>query len=552
MSEKFKERIALGLQRKCIVTCSGWAENYRVMGAPFPGPWSFKRHPWLKDFHDCNNPNIVIMKNAQGGWSESVLNKSFFNIDAKGLSVLYILPSATPDAKDFSASRFGPALQLSSHIASIFSDVNNVGMKLAGNACLYVRGSRSRGGLKSVPTAIIIQDEYDEHDMSLVSLAEKRSDGQLEDQKQNIKLSTPTIAEFGIHTEYKNSTQDHFFFRCPHCSLMTELIFPESLVITSDSVDDPKLNDTHLICKECKVKLDHETKIDWLADNEWVSGNTLSPVKGYYINQLYSCAISPKVIATRYLKGLHDPFAEQEFYNSTLGLPHATKGARLTSDQVSGCIRSHLMGVPKNNRLTTMGVDVGHDELFVEISEYWKHNGPKINEINADTFCRVIYSEKIMGSGIEGFKKLAKLMNVFRVKMCVIDVEPETRMATEFYNQFPTRVKLCRFTTATSGKTIVPDKKQYIIQVDRTCWLDHALGRFKTNKIILPQNISLEYIEHQTALTKVYRKTNDGNIVSRYDKSNLLDHFSFSRVYNEIALPLALSSGRSSDIRGIL
>ena len=57
--------------------------------------------------------------------------------------------------------------------------------------------------------------------------------------------------------------QDHFFFTCPHCGKMTELIYPDCLVITADNPTDAKI-----ICKECKGKLDH-------PNGEWIP---LTPV----------------------------------------------------------------------------------------------------------------------------------------------------------------------------------------------------------------------------------------------------------------------------------
>ena len=45
----------------------------------------------------------VGMKAAQIGYSEAVLNRTFFTLDVKKQDVLYVLPSQTPDASDFSS-----------------------------------------------------------------------------------------------------------------------------------------------------------------------------------------------------------------------------------------------------------------------------------------------------------------------------------------------------------------------------------------------------------------------------------------------------------------
>ena len=62
-----------------------------------------------------------------------------------------------------------------------------------------------------------------------------------------------------------SSTQEHWVFKCPHCSKKTELIFPDCLVITAESHSDPGIKDSHLKCKECGHKLDHAQKKEFLG-----------------------------------------------------------------------------------------------------------------------------------------------------------------------------------------------------------------------------------------------------------------------------------------------
>ena len=208
--------VSSGLRRHSVTTCSQWAEMYRIMGPPFAGKWSFKYHPWLRAIHDDNADIVVCRKGAQLGVTETALNKTFYTIDIKGVSVLYVLPAATPDAADFSSARFDPALELSPHLASLFSDVKNIGHKRAGSANLYIRGSRSRSQLKSVPVGLTILDEVDEMIQDHIPLVFERMAGQM--QQQALLISTPTIANYGIDAYYESSTQQLYYFRCPHCT----------------------------------------------------------------------------------------------------------------------------------------------------------------------------------------------------------------------------------------------------------------------------------------------------------------------------------------------
>ena len=254
--DALKEKISSGLRRKSISTCSRWAENYRVMGTPFPGPWSFDHHPWTRAMHDADEEMIVGQKAAQLGYTEWALNKTFYHIDVKGESVLYVLPSTTPDAKDFSTARFDPALELSPHLANLFSDVKNIGHKRAGSANLFIRGSRSKSQLRSISTPLVIFDEVDVMVQENITLAFERASGQLE--KQFLLLSTPTLPRMGINKYFINSSQDHYMFPCPCCSRLTELIFPDCLVITAEVHTDPRIRDSYLVCKDCGGRIEHD------------------------------------------------------------------------------------------------------------------------------------------------------------------------------------------------------------------------------------------------------------------------------------------------------
>ena len=48
----FRQSISDGLTDRTLTSCSRWAANRRVMGEPFPGPYSWKYHPWVREMHD--------------------------------------------------------------------------------------------------------------------------------------------------------------------------------------------------------------------------------------------------------------------------------------------------------------------------------------------------------------------------------------------------------------------------------------------------------------------------------------------------------------------
>lgn len=545
LTNVFRTTLAGGLRRKAVTKPGKWAESYRMMGQPFPGLWKFDRHPWLRAMHDASNQVCIGQKSAQMGYTECVLNITFFKIDIESVNCLYILPSKTPDASDFSSSRFDAALELSPHLSTMFSDVKNVGHKRAGSANLYIRGSNSRGGLKSIPVGFIVFDELDEFNADNIVLAEERVSGQVH--WQIWKISTPTAPNHGINKEFVLSTQEHFLFRCPHCSKYTELIFPDCMVITAEDRLDPKIKDTYLICKECKGILPHEDKISWQRDAYWEPfGERTADKRGFYINQLYSHTVEPWQLAQSFLASQVDKASEQEFFNSKLGLPHVPEGAQVTDPEIQDAVRNYVKSNPiPENRLITMGVDQG-TWLHYEIDAW---NFPRLgNDLNMNAECTVLAEGKVLN-----FDELGQLMRQWQVIMCIIDAQPERRLAYEFACKFWGHVKLCFYSTGAHGKmiNISKDDDKHEISVDRTSWLDVSLNRFHNHTITLPRDVSNEYRVHIKNQIRRYEKDTHGNPVGRY-LSIGDDHLGHARCYAEIALPCAAALETNENIKSFL
>lgn len=539
------ERLAGGLRRKSIKACSKWAEEYRVMGQPFPGQWSFKHHPWVKEIHDCDSELLVGQKAAQMAYTETALNITFFHIDIQGDSVLYVLPASKPDASDFSTSRFDPALEESPHLRTLFTNVKNIHHKRAGFANLFIRGSRSRSQMKSVPVALIILDEVDEMVQENIPLVFERISGQLH--KKIFMLSTPTIENYGINAHYQSTTQEEYFFKCPSCSKQTRLIYPDCLVITSDDITSMDIEGSHLICKECKNILPHETKTEWLSTKNagWVKAYTDRIARGFNISQLYSMTVRPSAIAKSVIKARLDPSEEQELFNSKLGLPHAVDGAKLTDSDINDCIGDYTMrDRAPTNAFITMGIDVGK-WLHYEIDQWFLTTDNPGVDINLLAECRVIKEGRVAH-----FEELDNLFRLFQVRCAVIDANPERRKALEFAQRFYGAVKLCFYGKDVKGKTLkIGTEESLSVTVDRTSWLDLSLGRFRNKTIKIPQNTGLEYKAHLKAPVRVYKKDADGNPMGFYVSGTKEDHHAHARNYAEIALPIAAGLYHNEDVR---
>jgi hypothetical protein len=536
LKELFATKLLEGLSKRTVTKCSEWAIKYRVMGTPFPGPWTFDRHPWLREMHDSEARMNIGQKSAQMGYTETVLNWTFYNIHIKNLKCLYVLPALKPDATDFTNDRFNPAIENSTVLKNLFSDINNVGLKRAGTASLYIRGSHVPGQLKSIPTPIVVVDERDEMVQENIPLIWERQAGQQE--FYTWQISTPTYPDFGINQEFNLSSQNHFFFKCPHCSRFIELVFPDSFVVTGTSELDPALKESYVQCTQCKHKLDHDTKPEWLANGKWIESFEGRDTKGWYINQLYSTveAKRPFEIAKKFFRAKVDPAEDQQFHNSIMGLPHIVSGSSVTDEQLNEAIGAYPIQRSYNgNNIITMGVDVGYPDLHYEVDEWFLPTTATI-DINQFAKCRVLS----MGI-VHNINDLSELMRIFKVLFCVIDAQPERRMALEFANLHYGRVRLCTYEQGITGKSIHIDSNEPRVKVDRTSWLDLSLiNRFKSKTIKIPNNTTVEYRKHIKAQVRVYEKDSRGNPTGRYITPSGEDHFGHARNYAEIALPQAL------------
>lgn len=530
------ERIAHGLKRSTASTPSRWAETYRIMSKPYPGKWTFKYHPWLREPHDTEASVNAVMKAAQMGFTEWALNKTFYNIDIASVDCLYILPS-DGDASDFSAGRFDPALEASPYLRSLFSNVRNVGHKRAGSNNLYIRGSRSRSKLKSIPTGFIVFDEVDEMVQVNIPLALERASGQI--MTQVLYISTPTVEkdDFGIYGIYNRTTQEHFFFRCPHCNKLIELTL-DNLKITGDNRYDPKLKNSYYFCGECEHKLAHKNKPDYLNTGRYVSQFGDRDDRGFTVNQLYSCAKagSPEEIALAVLNAEEDPAKEQELYNSKLALPHTVSGARIQDAQIDKCIRNYKLGqMAKKGSYVHMGIDVGKT-IYYEIDE-------SIQTGKYEYLTRLLTCGTVLH-----FEELDDLVRQFGVQFTIVDRHPETRSAFKFAQRFWGRVLLCVYGRGITGRQLSShNDDEKMITVDRTSWLDLALGRFYNSTIYLPTNVPKEYRDHIGNLVRHYETDPQGNPIYRYINIGP-DHYGHARNYSELALAFAVGVGEYQDI----
>ncbi len=551
------------IDNKIITSPSKWAEKRRIMGAPFPGPYSFRTHPWCRELHDSTASWNVSMKSAQAGFTECAINIALFTIDVLKKNVLYVLPTLG-DASDFSRSRFNPALRMSPYLKNVFTETNSVQLKMANNVALYIRGSRGDSNLKSIPVAVLLLDELDEMDQSQIELALQRLRGQPE--KRVWFISTPTIPGHGVSLEFSKSTQEDFRFKCPGCGKMDQFIFPESIKICGDDFNDPKCYDSYLQCTMCKYRyrewtdkngiLKQDDKLQMLC-NTGIWEPTVTECdpdrRGFKISQLYSYTVSASEIVIDYFKGQQNSYALQEFHKSVLGEPFVGEKSQVNDEMLLAAIKPYkckqFSVQPGEKRMITLGIDQGKWSYYT-VSE-WFYERPSY-DINTHARCRVLDAGRYFEDDWEVIPD--RLMQEWQIRACMIDADPNMQEARRFARRFPGFVWLNRYRAGKTGKEMAIEddgSKAPIATVDRTNWFDISLGRFYAKTIELPHDLPRGYGEHIKNLVRLYEEDTHGNPIAVY-RNYGPDHYGHSLNYAEMALPCACSVSANKDIKNFL
>jgi hypothetical protein len=440
-------------------TLSEWALKTPIIldGKRF----TFKRHEYLIEPYHDSHPYQVHMKAAQLGLTSLAMLKTVYSARYRGFrGILYLFPSRM-DVTDFSKSRVAPLLQDNPDtIGKWIRDTDSSNIKKIWNSFLYFRGMRSRVSLKSIPVDFLILDECDEAYQPAIDMAMERMAHS--EFREVLKLSNPTLPDYGIDKAFQETDQRYWLLKCPSCGEYTclEDTFPDCLIEHGILV--------YRGCMQCHAELNPSV-------GEWVPKHpAISERRGYHFSQLFSHFVEPAEILHQYR--LSDNLTD--FYNLKIGIPYVQAENRLTVQEVLDLCGSEGIS-SQDEGPCYMGVDQGGD-LHVTIG---KRSGDK---------------GKIIHLGVyRDWEELDLLMKRFHVSRCVVDALPETRNARAFAMRHKGRVFLNYYSVHQKG-SYKWNERDLTVSVDRTESLDASHNEIITGRLILPRQSDrvLEFVHH--------------------------------------------------------
>jgi hypothetical protein len=435
-----------------------WVKDITLDGKPF----TYERHEYLIEPYRDDHPHQVEEKAAQLGLTSKAMLKVAYGARYGGYrGILYLFPSKS-DVTDFSKGRIAPLIDENPEtIGKWLKDTDSANIKRIWNAFLYLRGMKSRVGLKSIPVDLIVFDELDEAPQNAIDMAMERM-GHSEF-KEILKLSNPTLPDYGIDKAFQETDQRYWLLKCEKCGEYTclEDTFPDCLITVKDGVIRA--------CQKCKGALDPSI-------GRWVAKRpSITDKRGYHYSQLFSHFIDPSDI----LHQFRTTDNLTDFYNLKIGVAYVEAENRLSVQEVLDLCGSN--GIASEDRgPCSMGVDQGKD-LHVVIGRRHPGNGGKLVHI-------AVYKD---------WEELDRLMKNFSVSRCVVDALPETRNARAFAQRHKGKVFLNYYNKHQKG-SYAWNEKELIVSCNRTESLDASHKEIMDQSIVLPKNCEViqEFAQH--------------------------------------------------------
>jgi hypothetical protein len=393
-----------------------WVKEITLDGKPF----TYDRHEYLIEPYQDDHPHQVEMKAAQLGLTSLAMLRAVYGARYRGFKgILYLFPFW--------------------------------------RCFLYFRGMRSRAGLKSVPVDFLVCDELDEAPQAALDMAYERMAHS--EFKEVLKLSNPTLPDYGIDQAFQETDQRYWLLKCEKCGEHTclEDTFPDCLITLNGKVIRA--------CQKCLAELNPSVG-QWVAKKPGVTDK-----RGYHHSQLFSHFVDPADILHQFrtTNNLTD------FYNLKIGIAYVEAQNRLSVQEVLALCGSE--GIASQDLgPCSMGVDQGKD-LHVVIGKRHPQKAGKIVHLE-------IYKD---------WEELDRLMRNFNVSRCVVDALPETRNARAFAERHKGKVFLNYYNEHQKGH-YAWNEKELIVSCNRTESLDASHREIMDQAIILPKECEITQI----------------------------------------------------------
>jgi hypothetical protein len=511
-----------------------WAQdlNLRVDGRPFSVDGREYIIPVIRD----TSPKLIVKKAAQTAFTITFLTRTMAWIVSRGWHHLYLLPLKT-GAVPFVQKRIDPIIASNEILSAKFKSVDNRTHKqTAEDISLLIRGTNVESELQETPTDVVVFDEYDRMVQDFLEDAKHRTDGS--NVKRLTYLSTPTVPGHGLDSDdmWHASDMMKWHVKCPGCGRFQTFVFEENVKIGENEFD------CVLECAFCSRVWKDRERADANAGGHWDAVQPGAAFRGYHINQFNSPTMALHEIMESYFLGMADAKKMKAFFNQSLGEPYTSPGNQITLELLDACKDSahHLGGIPAGG--VYLGIDVGHDEIFVE-ADY-------INRFKLRCLWNLWHFKDTPGK--TAWEMLdEKVLSKLGSWVCVCDAHPDKRGANALAMKYPGRFFMGFEKDRPEQEEIANwDKVKYgeatKVIIDRTLAFDSVIFQMMQGNYILPPEARElgevmprrdynAFYSHMIQMVRVEEEDLRGRIVASWKKNKNPDHWHHTNMFAFVA-----------------
>lgn len=528
---------------------------------------------------DDQHPHKAMQKSRQCGASENEVRETLWFSDVHPYTKqAYVFPTFDQVA-DFSKTRIEAVMKESPHVRDRMGldpitgkkkpgedPVDNVRLrKMGDDSWIFFRSGHTPKAGEGIDVDKVTFDEIDRmHPNVMIAFNETLSSSAYGWRRD---ISTPSLPGVGVNASFKESDQQHWFMKCPHCNYWMTLIhdFPKNVVdLKKDSrgVANHNLHLSHsfirendlyaYICMNCKAFVSDETRVNgiWRPLYDYKTR-----VRGYQISQL----MCPWISCSQLMQKKEDYSLDQLFENYVIGRPYLGDNVMVSRGDILRCIDMSMTS-PYDFRRddVAQGVDWGNRS--------WGVNGMKHPDNPEKLIIMDIWDVlEAESMDIDGrrdnphIRKTAEKMRQWDARRGVFDAGYGKDRNFELMQDFPGKIFSCFYPSLSTDSTKqvedIWNEDDARVSVDRTMTLMIMAKKFRDGKFVIPawvaQNPLFEtFITHVTNLVLVRdietdEKTKKEIIKQRVGTLPGGDHFGHAMNYLCIALRNLGSSGGS-------
>lgn len=420
-----------------------WASSEARIKLPKSGYLDFDAHPFMRQVYADTHPDITVIKGAQLGFSTWAMCRAFWGLTTFPITVIYTFPNRDL-VSDYTASRIDPIIVGTPFLNERIVDVNSVRLKKfsrsprgvkdgpEGVSLIHFTGAAQEKDAIAVDADLLIHDEEDKSNPVVISAFPTRLDHS--SYKWRVRLSTPTIPDFGVHLSYQGTDQHKWLVTCPFCNGEFELRWPDKPGDTRSNVEPHTWAEVEagytprFKCHLCGHTLEAADR----AAGRWVALNPSSPGgRGYQVSQM----AAPWITAAGLLQAQAAAKFPHLFWNFKIGIAWQSGSVQMTREALMG----RAVGPPRSRAGSGRfaGIDVGKD-LHIVIEDYDDSGVP-----------RIVAMEQVPWDPDNDFSEADEVLERHGVTVAVMDRQPETGMAERFAKRHNrpgiNRVYLCTY-----------------------------------------------------------------------------------------------------------